>query len=114
MNGQQNLPGMVVQKLDGFVKYIQRQYVVDKDLSTPEKKRYKMEEVEKRRDAGYLITFPIKGHSIRVDADELERLKSRLNDPNGYVEAEASTSGEQVMRASGGGALVHIYQEGAK
>lgn len=114
MNTQQDVPPMVVQKLDGKVERTARRYVVDKEMSTPEKKRYMMQESIERIDAGYLVTFPRKGHSIRVDQAELDRLVEKLNDPNGFVESEkvASADMAQVMRAAGGNSLVTVIQEG--
>jgi hypothetical protein len=112
---QNQTPSMVVQKLDGVVIRPTRRYIHDKELSTPENKRYKMVDGEEKVDAGYLVTFPLKGHSIRVDEEELNRLKSRLADPNGYVEAEDNGADmTAVLRAAGGRSLVTIIQEGAK
>lgn len=59
------VPAFMVQKLEG--KYTRTLIQFDKEG----KKHDKQVEV----DAGYLVSFPMKGHSIRVkDAKELERL----------------------------------------
>lgn len=62
---QRIVPAFVVKKLDGQVEHTVIQF--DKEG----KKHDKIVKV----DAGYLVSFPSKGHSIRVrNADELKRL----------------------------------------
>lgn len=110
-----NAPGMIIQKLEGKVDYNAREYVADKDASTPEKKRFKMQDSIKRKDAGYLITFPLKGHSIRVDEDEMIRLRDRHQHADGTVASETTgVDMTQVLRSSGGGSLVTVIMEGSK
>lgn len=114
---QDATPGMVVQKLEGKVKRPTRRYVLDKDLSTPENKRYKMVDGEETVDAGYLVLFPIKGHSIRVDEAEMLRLREKFENARGsVVEAENAGAADMthILRSAGGSSLVTVIQEGAK
>lgn len=63
---QQIVPAFVVRKLEG---------TVERPLIQFDKEGRKHEKMVKV-DAGYLVSFPAKGHSIRVkDAAELKRLK---------------------------------------
>lgn len=118
MQNSQEMPEVLVQKLEGKVKVEHRRYVADKEMSTPERKRYKMEDDIKMEDAGYLLTFPRKGHSIRVSEEELNRLRARAVDPNGFVDSEkVEVDMSAINRGAGGGALVNVYQltaEGSK
>jgi len=62
---QRIVPAFVVQKLDG---------TMERTLIQFDKEGKKVEKIVKV-DAGYLVSFPSKGHSIRVkNADELKRL----------------------------------------
>src|SRR3954462_1717692 len=113
MMQQETTPDIVVHTLDGVVKQQRRRYVLDAELSTPEKKRYKMEDYEAEVPAGFLCVFPRKGHSIRVDKEELERLRARMSDPNGMVESEHVNKNvdlSQVMRSAGGHPLINVIQ----
>lgn len=67
------LPAFEVEKQEGTVLRTQRRYVLDKELSTPEKKRYKMVDEQVEEPAGYLVFFP-KGHAVHVSEVELKRL----------------------------------------
>lgn len=59
------VPAFMVQKLEGQV---------ERTMIVFDKEGRKMEKTVKV-DAGYLVSFPTKGHSIRVkDANELKRL----------------------------------------
>lgn len=72
MYGQQQAdiqPAFEIEKIDGFVEVRQRRYVVDEELSTPEKKRYRMSDEVVRKPAGYLVFFP-KGHSIHLSEED--------------------------------------------
>lgn len=115
---QDQTPGMIIQKLEGQVKRQTRRYVLDKELSTPENKRYKMVDGEEKIDAGYMIFFPLKGHSIRVDEPEMIRLREKHEAARGsVVEAEPTASNADmthILRSAGGSALVQVIQEGAK
>lgn len=62
---QRIVPAFVVQKLEG---------TVERTMIVFDKEGRKQEKVVKV-DAGYLVSFPAKGHSIRVrDVAELKRL----------------------------------------
>lgn len=112
MMQQDQTPDIVVHTLDGVVKQQRRRYVIDVELSTPEKKRYKMEDYETEVPAGFLCVFPRKGHAIRVDKEELERLRGRMSDPHGMVESEkvGAIDMSQVLRSSGGHPLINVIQ----
>lgn len=59
------VPAFVVEKLEGKVKSPMIQF--DKDG--------KKHDVLVEKDAGYMVSFPAKGHSIRIpDAHELKRM----------------------------------------
>lgn len=106
---QQNIAAMVITPLPGTVSQVQRRYVHDPEMSTPEHKRYKMTEFTEEVEAGFLVSFPAKGHSIRVDKAELERIQSRINDPTSMVFAEAYEGDTtQILRAAGGSPLVNV------
>lgn len=64
-NQQRIVPAFMVQRLEG---------TVERTMIVFDKEGRRQEKVVKQ-DAGYLVSFPTKGHSIRVkDAAELKRL----------------------------------------
>jgi hypothetical protein len=106
-------PEIVVHRLEGMVKQSRRRYVLDAELSTPERKRYKMEDYEAEIPAGFLCVFPRKGHAIRVDQEELDRIRDRMVDPRGMVESEnvGNYDNSAIMRAAGGNPLINVIQQ---